>query len=87
MSTLTTRAGRSYVTLKWDAGEWPCVDDYEIQMNVNGSTRDGDGVGEFNLVRVDEMAVATAQGLKSCTAYEVRTEKRSNDALLKRLKP
>ena len=70
LNTLTTRTGRAHVTLEWEDGEWPCVDGYDIQMNVNVT---GDVVDEaFEFSRVGKMTVATAQGLKSCTTYEVR---------------
>ena len=70
LSTLTTRPGRVYVTLEWEEGEWPCVDGYDIEMNVNAT---GDVVDEtFEFSQVGKMTVATVQGLKSCTTYEVR---------------
>ena len=76
LSTLTTRTGRAHVTLKWEEGEWPCVDGYDIQMNVNAT---GDAVEDaFDFSQVGKMTVATAKGLKSCTAYEVRRRKLSS---------
>ena len=73
LSTLTTRTGRAHVTLEWEAGEWPCVDGYDIRMNVNAT---GDAVEDaFDFSQVGKMTVATAKGLKSCTGYEVRRRK------------
>ena len=72
LSTLTTRTGRVHVTFEWEKGEWPCVDGYDIRMKVNAT---GDVVNEaFEFTQVGKMTVATVQGLKSCTTYEVRNK-------------
>ena len=72
LSTLTVRPGRTHVTLEWEEGEWPCVDGYDIRMSESAT---GDVVDKaFEFSQVGKMTVATVQGLKSCTTYEVRME-------------